>query len=217
MEVEHEQRFIIDRVGEETDLEECSLCFAASCFSCLFDQCTALKKLSDGDCVFYKDYEENHKDIWRCFYQLIHCQRFDLLMKYADTLAALGLIDYEIAMVEIERERLEKHRMDHLKQLSDQNWKDGLVVVYPNDDVEEPDGEEEEPAEVPSVSADPEAVFDNSMDEVELPARMTDKAIDDETAEEIQTRDHEIVPTEAEIVRRIYRQYRELRRHTGMM
>jgi len=33
MEVEHEQRFIIDRVGEETDLEECSLCFAASCFS----------------------------------------------------------------------------------------------------------------------------------------------------------------------------------------
>jgi len=209
MEVEHEQRFIIDRVGEETDLEECSLCFAASCFSCLFDQCTALKKLSDGDCVFYKDYEENHKDIWRCFYQLIHCQRFDLLMKYADTLAALGLIDYEIAMVEIERERLEKHRMDHLKQLSDQNWKDGLVVVYPNDDVEEPDGEEEEPAEAPSVSADPEAVFDNSMDEVELPARMTDKAIDDETAEEIQTRDHEIVPTEAEIVRRIYRQYLE--------
>ncbi len=114
----------------------------------------------------------------------------DLLMKYADTLAALGLMDHEISMAEAEHERLEKHRVDHLKELMDQNWKDSLVVVYPNDDVEEPDSEEEEPAEAPSVPDDPEAVYDNSMDEVELPARMTDKAIDDETAEEIQTRDH---------------------------
>ena len=62
---------------------------------------------------------------------------------------------------------------------------------------EEPDGEEEEPAEAPSVPDDPEAVFDNSMDEVELPARMTDKAIDDETAEEIQTRDQAPVREQA--------------------
>lgn len=34
---------------------------------------------------------------------------------------------------------------------------------------------------------DSESVFDNSMDVVELPAGMTDKAID-ETAEEIDTR-----------------------------
>lgn len=142
MDVEQEQRFIIDRIGEETDLEGCSLCFASSCFSCISDHCIALKKLSDGDCVFYKDYEENHKDIWRCFYRLIRCQRFDLLMKYADTLAALGLMDHEIAMVEIERERLEKHRMDHLKQLSDQDWKDSLIIVYPNDDVDEADAQE---------------------------------------------------------------------------
>ena len=86
--MEQEQRFIIDRVGEGTDLEECSLCFAASCFSCLFDHCTALKKLPDGDCVFYKDYEENHKDIWRCFYRLIRCQRFDLLMKHLGRVSA---------------------------------------------------------------------------------------------------------------------------------
>ena len=90
--MEQEQRFIIDRLGEETDLEECSLCFAASCFSCVSNHCTALKKLADGSCVFYRDHDENHKEILRCFYRLIRCQRFDLLTKYADTLAALGLI-----------------------------------------------------------------------------------------------------------------------------
>ena len=84
MDVVQDQRFIIDRVGEEIDLEECSFCFVSSCFSCVSDHCTALKKLSDGDCVFYKDHEEDHKEIWRCFYRLIRCQRFDLLMKYAD-------------------------------------------------------------------------------------------------------------------------------------
>ena len=58
MDAEQEQRYIIDRVGEETDLEECSLCFAASCFACVSDHCTALKKLADSGCVFYKDAEE---------------------------------------------------------------------------------------------------------------------------------------------------------------
>ena len=37
-----EQRYIIDQVGEETDLEECSLCYAAYCFSCVSYHCTAL-------------------------------------------------------------------------------------------------------------------------------------------------------------------------------
>ncbi|MBO6137250.1 MAG: hypothetical protein J6O71_01425 [Lachnospiraceae bacterium] len=97
MDAEQEQRYIIDQVGEETDLEECSLCFAASCFSCVSDHCTALKKLADGGCVFYKDAEENLHEIRKCFYRLIRNERFDLLMKYADTFAALGLMDQERA------------------------------------------------------------------------------------------------------------------------
>ena len=48
METEHKQRYIIDQVGEETDLKECALCYAASCFACVSDHCTALKKLADG-------------------------------------------------------------------------------------------------------------------------------------------------------------------------
>ena len=83
MDAEQEQRYIIDRVGEETDLEECSLCFAASCFACVSEHCTALKKLADGGCVFYKDAEENLREIRKCFYRLIQNERFDLLMKYA--------------------------------------------------------------------------------------------------------------------------------------
>ena len=189
MDAEQEQRYIIDRVGEETDLEECSLCFAASCFACVSEHCTALKRLADGGCVYYKDAKENLREIRKCFYRLIQNERFDLLMKYADTLAALGLMDHEIAMAEKEHERLDKHRMEHLKELEDQNWKESLVVIYPVDEVEEPDTEQE-PDDSGTDPAEPEAVFDNGMDTVEIPVGMTDADIDDKTAEEIQTRDH---------------------------
>ncbi len=184
-----EQRYIIDRVGEETDLEECSLCFAASCFACVSEHCTALKKLVDGGCAFYKDAEENLREIRICFYRLIQNERFDLLMKYADTLAALRLMDHEISMADTEHERLDKHRVEHLKELEDQNWKDSLVIIYPVDEADEPDTEEE-PDDSGTDPAEPEAVFDNGMDTVELPVAMTDRSIDDETAEEIQTRDY---------------------------
>ena len=45
------QRYIIDRVGEETDLANCSVCHAISFFSCVQDHCTALEKAADGGCV----------------------------------------------------------------------------------------------------------------------------------------------------------------------
>ena len=60
--MEQERRYIIDRVGEETDLGECALCYAVSCFACVSDHCTALKKLAGGGCAFYKNYEEDHKN-----------------------------------------------------------------------------------------------------------------------------------------------------------
>ena len=64
-------------------------------------------------------------------------------MKYADTLAALRLMDHEISMADTEHERLDKHRVEHLKELEDQNWKDSLVIIYPVDEADEPDTEEE--------------------------------------------------------------------------
>ena len=133
METERKQRYIIDQVGEETDLEKCALCYAASCFACVSDHCTALKKLTDNGCVFFKDSAENYKEIRRCFYRLIQNERFDLLLKYADTLAALGLMEYETALADGMREELEKHRASHMKMLLAHNWKDSLIVICPAD------------------------------------------------------------------------------------
>ena len=182
-----EKRYIIDQVGEETDLEECSLCYAASCFSCVSDHCTALNKLAEGGCAFYKDNEENHKEIQKCFYRLISNERYDLLMKYADTLAALGLMDQERAAADKMREELENHRASHLKKLLDQNWKDSLIIVYPMEEEDEP--EEDMAEESAPVPGEPGPIIDNSLDSINLPVKMTDKSIDDETAEEIDTRD----------------------------
>ena len=91
METEHKRRYIIDQVGEETDLKECALCYAASCFACVSDHCTVLKKLADGGCTFYKDYDEDRREIWRCFYRLISNERFDLLLYMRIRLLSLAL------------------------------------------------------------------------------------------------------------------------------
>ena len=186
--MEQERRYIIDQVGEETDLEECSLCYAASCFACVSDHCTALKKLTDNGCVFFKDSAENYKEIRRCFYRLISNERFDLLFKYADTIATLGLMEYETTLADGMRKELEKHRVSHMKMLLDQNWKDSLIVICPVEDAGEP--EEDTAEESEGAAGEPETMIDNSLDNIELPATMTERSIDDETAEEIQTRDH---------------------------
>ena len=84
------QRYIIDRVGEETDLANCSVCHAIFCFSCVQDYCTALEKAADGGCVFYKDAEDNAGvsidlsgmsvlTYWES--TLIHWRRWDSWMK----------------------------------------------------------------------------------------------------------------------------------------
>ena len=73
------------------------------------DHCTALEKAADGGCVFYKDAENNRREIRRCFYRLIRHERFDLLGKYADTLAALGFMDEEMADAARQHDDLEKY------------------------------------------------------------------------------------------------------------
>ena len=60
-----------DRIGEDTDPSNCTLCHAVSCFSCVQGYCTALEKVTVGGCVFYKDAAQNRKEIRRCFYRLI--------------------------------------------------------------------------------------------------------------------------------------------------
>ena len=134
------QRYIIDRVGEETDLANCSVCHAISCFSSVQDHCTALEKAADGGCVFYKDAEDNRREIRRCFYRLIRHERFDLLEKYADTLAALGFMDEEMADAARQHDDLEKYRTTHYNLLLSSGWKETLTVVRPSGNSRTPRG-----------------------------------------------------------------------------
>ena len=179
------QRYIIDRVGEETDLENCSVCHAISCFSCVQDYCTALEKAADGGCVFYKDAEDNRREIRRCFYRLIRHERFDLLGKYADTLAALGFMDEEMADAARQHDDLEKYRTTHYNLLLSSGWKETLTVVRPME-TEEAQTEPETPRE------EPDEFVDNDLDQVVFPEGVTNTVIDHETAVEIAAEDQSL-------------------------
>lgn len=183
---DQESRYILDLVGEETSLDECALCHAVSCFSCVKGYCTALEKVTVGGCVFYKDAAQNWKEIRRCFYRLISRERFDLLRKYADTIAALGLMDAELADAELQRKRLGDYQSQHLSSLLEIHWKDTLVVVYPVDDE---NAEQDEAESVEPQESDPDPEYDNSVEQAVFPEGIAETTLDDETAEDIDTRD----------------------------
>ena len=175
-----------DRIGEDTDPSDCVLCYAVSCFSCVQGYCTALEKITVGGCVFYKDAAQNRKEIRRCFYRLISHDRFDLLRKYADTMAALGLMDEELADAELQRKRLGDYQSQHLSSLLEAHWKDTLVVVYPVDEV---DDMQDDTSDVEPQESGLEPEYDNSVEQAVFPEGIAVTTLDDETAEDIETRD----------------------------
>lgn len=175
-----------DCIGEDTDPSDCALCHAISCFSCVQDYCTALEKITVGGCVFYKDAAQNRKEIRRCFYRLISRERFDLLRKYADTMAALGLMDEELADAELQRKRLGDYQSQHLSSLLEAHWKDTLVVVCPVDEV---DDMQDDTSDVEPQESEDEPEYDNSVEQAVFPEGIAVKTLDDETAEDIETRD----------------------------
>ncbi len=179
-----------DRIGEDTDPFDCALCFAASCFSCVHGYCTALEKLAAGLCAFYKEAEENRREIRRCFYRLISYECFDLLYKYADTMAALGLMDQEVKDAENQRAMLAEYQRAHMAQLCADHWKDTLIVIGASDEEDEEEDDSSADAEPKEPETEPE--FDNDIDCAVFPVGITDAGIDDETAEEIDTRDRVI-------------------------
>lgn len=163
-------RYIFDQVGEKTDLKKCSACLAATCFSCMDDYCTALEKVPSGLCVFYKDAEENQKEIRRCFYRLVRYERFDLLEKYAGTLDALGLMDREVKTAAWKHHEMEKYRAWHLKHLWKTGWKDKLEIFKPAEtdetqEMEEPQNDEE----AVEIQEETTQEFDSSLDNEEFP------------------------------------------------
>ena len=177
-----------DRIGEDTDPSDCALCHAVSCFAYVQGYCTALEKYVDGGCVFYRSAEEKRREIRRCFYRLISCERFDLLYKYADTMADLGLMDQETVDARNQRLMLDEYRRIHLDRLRTECWKDSLIVISPSD--EEDDEQAETSADAETQESDTESEFDNDIDCAVFPVGITDAGIDDETADEINTRNH---------------------------
>ena len=176
----------IDRVGEDTDPSDCAICHAVSCFSCVHGYCTALEKYAEGGCAFYKDTEENRRKIRRCFYRLISLERFDLLIKYADTMAALGLMDNELSRAADQCRQLESYRKEHLAALQKECWKDTLVIVH-HDSWENgtDDPCDSDIPEVQKPDADPNAEFDNDINLAEFPDGITSLTINNEDSEDI--------------------------------
>lgn len=175
----------IDRVGEDTDPSDCAICHAVSCFPCVHGYCTALEKYAEGGCAFYKDTEENRREIRRCFYRLISHERFDLLIKYADTMAALGLMDNELSRAADQCRQLESYRKEHLAVLQKEHWMDTLVIVHSVDVENDDESCDSDSPEVQKPEADPNEEFDNDIDPVEFPDDITTESINDEVSEDI--------------------------------
>ena len=187
------RKYILDRIGERALQEDCPICHALACFSCAQEHCTALEQAESAGCMFYKDAEGNQREIRRCFYRLIWHERFDLLEKYADTLAALGLMDEEKTEADRQHKILENYRAQRLKRLRETGWKDTLVVIRRVDTEEEtgleaPQDEQETQAE----PEDADEFIDNDLDQVEFPAGITNTVMDHETAEEIDANDQSL-------------------------
>lgn len=186
METEHFK----DRVGEDTVSSDCDICHAVSCFSCVHGYCTALEKITSGGCVFYKDAEENRRQILKCFYRIINRGRFDLIRKYADTMAAIGLMDKEFESAAQQQDILEHYRTAHLEFLYTSHWADSLVFARPADD--ELEIQEEEITQPEPDPVDPESEFDNALDKAVFPESTTPESLDEETFEDIDANDESL-------------------------
>lgn len=173
-----------DRIGETTVSTKCAICQTVSCFSCDHSYCTAFEKISTGGCAFYKDADKNRREIRKCFYQLIYHERFDLLRKYVNIIAALGLMEKELKSAAQQHTILEQLRSDHLKSLYSSHWKASLVevAIVENEDIDE---SEYTDAQSESWGMDSEDEVDNDLDTAIFPKNAMTVSLDSETIEDI--------------------------------
>lgn len=101
-------------------------------------------------------------------------------------MAALGLMDEELADAELQRKRLGDYQSQHLSSLLEAYWKDTLVVVYPVDEV---DDMQDDTSDVEPQESGLEPEYDNSVEQAVFPEGIAVTTLDDETAEDIETRD----------------------------
>ena len=96
-------------------------CPIDTCFGCVNGYCTIVSGDAESGC-FYKDRTEGLRQVRHYFYQLISQERFDLLYRYADTYAELGLMDQEITEIHQKQTELEAFRRNDLAEAEDTDW-----------------------------------------------------------------------------------------------
>ena len=132
------------------------------CFACDSGVCTALETVPDP-CVFCRPKEENRREVLRCFYRLVINGRFDLIRKYRETLADLGLFTIELADADNQSKKLDRFRAENLEEMR-RRYAAGEDVVLPADLIEDSG---EDPEDLPEGEED--ELTDNSLDGVVLP------------------------------------------------
>lgn len=86
-----------DRIGEKVNLDKCPKCgWHSDCFACMNGHCTALSETVEGDCIFYKSYEDATAENIQCYQKLKEAGRYDLIQKYIKPLTEVGALEGEI-------------------------------------------------------------------------------------------------------------------------
>ena len=130
-----------DRIGETVDITICPSCtYHEDCFANVSGRCTALIA-AFIPCPFYKSAVVNRAEIQRSITRRKRIGRYDLILKYASTLAMLGALDEEIENMERTGIWLDEFQKSNLARLMRQVTTDDLSVF---DDSDEEDEDEHE-------------------------------------------------------------------------
>ena len=103
------------------DFSNCTPCPIDTCFGYVNGYCTIISGNAESGC-FYRDRTENLRLVRHYFYLLISQERFDLLFRYADTYAELGLMDQEITEIHQKQAELDAFRISDLTETEDTDW-----------------------------------------------------------------------------------------------
>ena len=174
------------------DCSEFTPCPIDTCFGCVNGFCTIISGDAENGC-FYKDRTEAFRQIRHSFYQLISQERFDLLYRYADTYAELGLMDQEIAAIHQKQAEIDAFRNNDLAKSDVAAWIPPYAEWYGVDGIDDIRALIESLEAHDDTPEDSEADFDNSIDKAEFDESTTESsiahAVADDSAETAETLD----------------------------
>ena len=124
-----EIEWIPDIIGEKVDGSTLPFCdYHEDCFANANGKCTALI-VADSPCAFYKSAVANREEIQRSVTHLKRIGRYDLIFKYAFTLAMIGALDSEIEEMRRAGRWLDEHQKSSLAGLMRQVMEGNLSAL----------------------------------------------------------------------------------------